>query len=344
MLEPFHGLHGNNTARDTYESKVPSYYWPTFLDCHLLREPWIWAKYKQRREFTHTETQEPYSAGQVEWKEAPPQHCQVPGVGLHGVLQGFTRAEVALGSPCSCLPPWDRTRPLGNLASGPWILVLELRSPGPSQGPAGQSPAPAQSLGPMRSCHQVARSPCREHPHIAWTSDCRAKEPKASMKSEHLNATFQPAQIGHPHGLQVTYLKDNSTRNMFVCHEDGKDSRGQPGVPAKPGVAYGGPEDASSKPSVSLSTPDIMPLPSTIHRLQPRGREQVATRLVLEPIPGAPVSVIFLELSGHLVELCHGDLLCLGLYYLLLFKDPVQAQPMPAQALATSGLRRPAAG
>ncbi|XP_054430040.1 arf-GAP with dual PH domain-containing protein 1 isoform X1 [Pteronotus mesoamericanus] len=49
-----------------------------------------------------------------------------------------------------------------------------------------------------------------------------AKEPKAVMKVEHLNATFQPAKIGHPHGLQVTYLKDNSTRNIFIYHEDGK--------------------------------------------------------------------------------------------------------------------------
>ena len=42
------------------------------------------------------------------------------------------------------------------------------------------------------------------------------------MKIEHLNATFQPAKIGNPHGLQITYLKDNSTRNIFVYHEDGK--------------------------------------------------------------------------------------------------------------------------
>nr|XP_006112903.1 arf-GAP with dual PH domain-containing protein 1 isoform X2 [Pelodiscus sinensis] len=49
-----------------------------------------------------------------------------------------------------------------------------------------------------------------------------AKEPKAVMKIEHLNATFQPAKIGNPHGLQITYLKDNSTRNIFVYHEDGK--------------------------------------------------------------------------------------------------------------------------
>ncbi|NXE34708.1 ADAP1 protein, partial [Ptilorrhoa leucosticta] len=50
-----------------------------------------------------------------------------------------------------------------------------------------------------------------------------AKEPKAIMKIEHLNATFQPAKIGNPHGLQITYLKDNSTRNIFVYHEDGKE-------------------------------------------------------------------------------------------------------------------------
>ncbi|XP_036788812.2 ras-associating and dilute domain-containing protein isoform X2 [Manis pentadactyla] len=90
----------------------------------------------------------------------------------------------------------------------------------------------------------------------------------------------------------------------------------------------------SSKPSVSLSAPDILPLHCTIRRLQPRGRERVGTRLVLEPIPGAPVSVNFSALGGQSVELRHGDLLSLGLYYLLLFKDPEQAQPLPAQALA----------
>ncbi|RXN31292.1 arf-GAP with dual PH domain-containing 1 [Labeo rohita] len=49
-----------------------------------------------------------------------------------------------------------------------------------------------------------------------------AKEPKAIMRIETLNATFQPAKIGNPCGLQITYLKDNSTRNIFVYHEDMK--------------------------------------------------------------------------------------------------------------------------
>lgn len=37
-----------------------------------------------------------------------------------------------------------------------------------------------------------------------------------------MNATFQPEKIGNPNGLQITYLKDYSTRNMFVYHDSGK--------------------------------------------------------------------------------------------------------------------------
>uniref|UniRef100_A0A3Q0SP27 ArfGAP with dual PH domains 1 n=1 Tax=Amphilophus citrinellus TaxID=61819 RepID=A0A3Q0SP27_AMPCI len=50
-----------------------------------------------------------------------------------------------------------------------------------------------------------------------------ARDPKAVMKIETLNATFQPAKIGNPCGLQITYLKDNSTRNIFVYHNDAKE-------------------------------------------------------------------------------------------------------------------------
>lgn len=42
------------------------------------------------------------------------------------------------------------------------------------------------------------------------------------MKIDTINASFQPSKIGTAHGLQITYLKDNSTRNIFVYHEDGK--------------------------------------------------------------------------------------------------------------------------
>uniref|UniRef100_UPI00398F3592 arf-GAP with dual PH domain-containing protein 1-like isoform X2 n=1 Tax=Pristiophorus japonicus TaxID=55135 RepID=UPI00398F3592 len=50
-----------------------------------------------------------------------------------------------------------------------------------------------------------------------------AKDPKAVLRLEQINATFQPTKIGNPNGLQITYLKDNSTRNIFVYHEDGKE-------------------------------------------------------------------------------------------------------------------------
>lgn len=50
----------------------------------------------------------------------------------------------------------------------------------------------------------------------------QAKEPKINIKIDVINATFQPAKVGNPNGLQITYLKDNKTRNIFVYHENGK--------------------------------------------------------------------------------------------------------------------------
>ncbi|XP_063270726.1 ras-associating and dilute domain-containing protein isoform X1 [Prinia subflava] len=87
----------------------------------------------------------------------------------------------------------------------------------------------------------------------------------------------------------------------------------------------------ASKPSISLSAPDILPLHCTIRKLRP-SRHRSEERLVLEPIAGAGVSVNFAEVARTVV-LRHGDLLSLGLYYLLLYKDPTKAQPLPAQTL-----------
>ncbi|XP_023569275.1 ras-associating and dilute domain-containing protein isoform X2 [Octodon degus] len=90
----------------------------------------------------------------------------------------------------------------------------------------------------------------------------------------------------------------------------------------------------SSKPSISLAAPDILPLHCTIRRCPAPDGSPKASRLVLEPIAGAPVAVNFSTVSRGAVVLRHGDLLSLGLYYLLLFKDPAQAQVLPAGALA----------
>ncbi|KAL0190154.1 hypothetical protein M9458_012852, partial [Cirrhinus mrigala] len=50
-----------------------------------------------------------------------------------------------------------------------------------------------------------------------------AKEPKAVIKVDTINACFQPDKIGNPNGLQITYLKDNVTRNIFVYHDSSRE-------------------------------------------------------------------------------------------------------------------------
>ncbi|XP_060774797.1 arf-GAP with dual PH domain-containing protein 1 isoform X1 [Neoarius graeffei] len=50
-----------------------------------------------------------------------------------------------------------------------------------------------------------------------------AKEPKAVIKVDTINASFQPEKIGNPNGLQITYLKDYNTRNIFVYHDNSKE-------------------------------------------------------------------------------------------------------------------------
>lgn len=48
------------------------------------------------------------------------------------------------------------------------------------------------------------------------------KEPKATIPISEINAVFCPEKIGNKHGLQLSYVKDGSTRNIFVYSEDGK--------------------------------------------------------------------------------------------------------------------------
>uniref|UniRef100_A0AAV2LPM0 Uncharacterized protein n=1 Tax=Knipowitschia caucasica TaxID=637954 RepID=A0AAV2LPM0_KNICA len=49
--------------------------------------------------------------------------------------------------------------------------------------------------------------------------DC--KVPKNIINMKDLNAIFQPEKIGHPHGLQLSFMHDDKrTRNIFVYHEN----------------------------------------------------------------------------------------------------------------------------
>ncbi|XP_063309465.1 arf-GAP with dual PH domain-containing protein 2 isoform X2 [Pelobates fuscus] len=47
--------------------------------------------------------------------------------------------------------------------------------------------------------------------------------PKGTIPIRSLNAMFQGDKIGHAHGLEITYVQDRQTRNLFVYHEDGKE-------------------------------------------------------------------------------------------------------------------------
>ncbi|KAG8138170.1 putative IP4-PIP3 binding protein [Naja naja] len=50
-----------------------------------------------------------------------------------------------------------------------------------------------------------------------------SNEPKIEIKIDTVNAMFQTEKMMHSNGLQITHLKHNKTRNIFVYHEDGKE-------------------------------------------------------------------------------------------------------------------------
>ncbi|XP_018573579.1 arf-GAP with dual PH domain-containing protein 1-like isoform X2 [Anoplophora glabripennis] len=48
------------------------------------------------------------------------------------------------------------------------------------------------------------------------------KEPKAVLRISELNVVFAPDKIGYPNSLQLTFLKDGTTRHIYVYHEEGE--------------------------------------------------------------------------------------------------------------------------
>ena len=46
------------------------------------------------------------------------------------------------------------------------------------------------------------------------------REPKAILRISDLNVVLSPAKIGHINSLQLTYMKDGSTRHIYVYHDD----------------------------------------------------------------------------------------------------------------------------
>ncbi|XP_029445965.1 arf-GAP with dual PH domain-containing protein 1-like isoform X2 [Rhinatrema bivittatum] len=146
----FMAQHGNAEAKATYEAHVPVYYYqPTHLDCQVLREQWIRAKYERK-----------------EFKEP-------------GKLMLFSN-----GTKEGNL--WKRGRDNGQYLIRKFVL--------------------SERDGTLK--YYVKQD---------------AKEPKVCIKVNALNATLQPEKIGNPNGLQLTYLKDNKTRHIFLYHDHGKE-------------------------------------------------------------------------------------------------------------------------
>lgn len=51
----------------------------------------------------------------------------------------------------------------------------------------------------------------------------KKQQPKAEADLDFVNAVFAPDKIGNPYGLQITYFKNGSTRNLFVYADNSKD-------------------------------------------------------------------------------------------------------------------------
>ena len=47
----------------------------------------------------------------------------------------------------------------------------------------------------------------------------QAKEPKQTINLSSLTVTLAPEKISHPHGLQLSFMTENLTRQIYLYHE-----------------------------------------------------------------------------------------------------------------------------
>lgn len=58
---------------------------------------------------------------------------------------------------------------------------------------------------------------------LSYYTKQNAKNPKAAIRLDSLNVMLVPEKVGNPNAMQLQFEQDNSTRNLFVYAEDGKD-------------------------------------------------------------------------------------------------------------------------
>lgn len=50
----------------------------------------------------------------------------------------------------------------------------------------------------------------------------QAREPKATLRLDEINAVMVPEKVGNPNAMQITCRQDGSTRSLFLYAESGK--------------------------------------------------------------------------------------------------------------------------
>lgn len=56
--------------------------------------------------------------------------------------------------------------------------------------------------------------------HTSVTFYMYFKEPKAVLRISELNVAFAPPKTGNQNSLQLSFMKDGTTRHIYVYHED----------------------------------------------------------------------------------------------------------------------------
>ncbi|XP_068583051.1 arf-GAP with dual PH domain-containing protein 2-like isoform X1 [Cebidichthys violaceus] len=181
---------GNSAAKALYEKCVPAFFYqPQHKDCTVLKDQWIRAKY-ERREFTGENNKQAYCSDQFEstlWKKGKDNKQFLKRIFLLSrkdfTLRYFIKEDVSFAtSSCSL----QCCMCVHGLQSNTLFVSDLVKS----------------FLDPL--------------------INTKSKFPKAIISMKDLNAVFQPEKISHAHGLQISYVHDKHTRNLFVYHENGQ--------------------------------------------------------------------------------------------------------------------------
>ncbi|XP_042082382.1 arf-GAP with dual PH domain-containing protein 2 isoform X1 [Haplochromis burtoni] len=181
---------GNSAAKAIFEKCVPVFFYqPQQKDCVVLKDQWIRAKY-ERREFTGENIyfQKVYSAELFEatlWKKGKDS-------------KQFFKSTFLLSQKDFTLRYFIKEDVSSSSVIRPFSLQLYKHSSVDS----GQIPLFLIFLN-----------------HLIKT---KSKVPKAVINMKDLNAVFQPEKIGHATGLQISYVDDERSKNLFVYHKDGQ--------------------------------------------------------------------------------------------------------------------------